>query len=61
MNITLSKDLITRIIITLKQIDVRGYDSMDKLVGIVNLFEQINAQAEQMASQQSESEEKEGD
>lgn len=51
MNITLSDQLITRIIITLKQLDVRGYDSMDKLVGVVSLLEKI---MEQAAKQQEE-------
>ena len=46
MNITLSVQLITRIIFTLKQLDVRSYDSMDKLVGVVSLLEKIVEQAE---------------
>lgn len=41
MNITLSEELIQRIVYTLKQLDVRGYDSMDKLVGTVTLLERI--------------------
>ena len=47
MNITLSDQLITRIIFTLKQLDVNGYDSMDKLVGVVSLLEKIMEQASQ--------------
>lgn len=30
---------IQKVVYTLKQIDVRGYDSMDRLVGLVMLFE----------------------
>ena len=56
MNITLSEELIQRVIFTLKQIDVRGYDSMDKVVGLVNLFENIVGQARQFAAQQAEEE-----
>ena len=38
---TISTDLILSVIKTLKEIDVRGYDSMNRLVGLVILFEQI--------------------
>ena len=51
MNITLSEDLILQITSTLKQVDVRGYDSMDRLVGTVTLLENIVAQARQIAAQ----------
>ena len=37
--------MIHNVIYTLKQIDVRGYDSMDKLVGLVMLFQNTLAQA----------------
>lgn len=37
--------MIRNVIYTLKQIDVRGYDSMDKLVGLVMLFQNTLAQA----------------
>ena len=37
----LSKDMIFSIIKTLKEMDVRGYDSMNRLVGLVMLFESI--------------------
>ena len=38
---TISRELIESVILTLKSIDVRGYDSMDRLVGLVMLFERI--------------------
>lgn len=38
---TISIELIESVILTLKSIDVRGYDSMDRLVGLVMLFERI--------------------
>lgn len=38
---TINTDLILSVIKTLKEIDVRGYDSMNRLVGLVILFEQI--------------------
>lgn len=34
-------EVIQRIIFTLKEIDVRGFDSMNRLVGLVMLFEDI--------------------
>lgn len=52
MGITLSKELIVRIINTLKKMDVRGYESMDMLVGLVNLFENVIERADEMAKQQ---------
>ena len=58
MGITLNKDLILQVIKTLKGIDVRGYESMDKLVGLVMLFENIIQQAEEMAKKQAEEEAK---
>ena len=54
MGITLNKDLILQVIKTLKGIDVRGYDSMDKLVGLVMLFENILKQADEMAKKKQE-------
>ena len=54
MNITLSDQLITRIIFTLKQLDVNGYDSMDKLVGVVSLLEKILEQASQQQQEEEE-------
>lgn len=38
--IMLDKRVIGQVIETLKTLDVRGFDSMDKLVGIVMLLEQ---------------------
>jgi len=52
MNITLNADLIKTVISTLKQMDVRGYESMDRLVGLVMLFEQVLAKAEEEAKKQ---------
>ncbi len=52
LNITLSEDLINNVTFTLKQLDVRGYESMDRVVGLVNLFESIMAQARQIAAKQ---------
>lgn len=52
MGITLQKELIVRIINTLKKMDVRGYESMDMLVGLVNLFENVIERADEMAKQQ---------
>ncbi len=37
----LKKDAIQSIILTLKNIDVRGFDSMNRLVGLVMFFENI--------------------
>lgn len=34
-------DLLVRIVATLKQIDVRGYESMDRLVGLVMMLEHM--------------------
>lgn len=52
MNITLSKEIIESIVGTMKQLDVRGYDSMSKLVGTVTLLENIIARANQFAEKQ---------
>ena len=41
MDYTINRDLILSIIKTLKEMDVRGYDSMNRLVGLVMLFENI--------------------
>lgn len=37
----LNRETIFSIIKTLKEMDVRGYDSMNRLVGLVMLFESI--------------------
>lgn len=39
--INMNEQLILRIIQTLKEIDVRGFESMDRLVGLVKLFNDI--------------------
>lgn len=41
MDYTINRDLIFSVIKTLKEMDVRGYDSMNRLVGLVMLFENI--------------------
>ena len=41
MDYTINRDLILSVIKTLKEMDVRGYDSMNRLVGLVMLFENI--------------------
>ena len=41
MNYTIPEDVIKSVLVTLKAIDVRGFDSMNRLVGLVMLFEQI--------------------
>ena len=52
LNSTLSEDLINNVTFTLKHLDVRCYESMDRVVGLVNLFENIMAQARQIAAKQ---------
>ena len=37
----ISRETIFSIIHTLKEMDVRGYDSMNRLVGLVMLFENV--------------------
>lgn len=37
----LKKEAIQSIILTLKNIDVRGFDSMNRLVGLVMFFENL--------------------
>ena len=37
----LSQNMILSIIQTLKEMDVRGFDSMNRVVGLVGLFEHI--------------------
>lgn len=54
MGITLKKELIQQVINSLKSIDVRGYDSMEKTVSLVMLFENILAQADEMMKKQQE-------
>ena len=41
MEVRITPQLIIQIITTLKSLDVRGYESMDKLVGLVILFENM--------------------
>ena len=41
MKYEVTEELLKSVIATLKGIDVRGYDSMDRLVGLVMLFERI--------------------
>ena len=37
----IDETVIMRVIATLKEIDVRGFDSMNRLVGLVMLFESV--------------------
>ena len=41
MNYGIPAEMLQNVILTLKNIDVRGYDSMDRLVGLVMFFENI--------------------
>lgn len=41
MEFTINRDLILSVIKTLKEMDVRGYDSYNRIVGLVMLFENI--------------------
>ena len=41
MKYEISEGMLQNVILTLKNIDVRGYDSMDRLVGLVMFFENI--------------------
>lgn len=41
MDYKISEGMLKNVIMTLKNIDVRGYDSMDRLVGLVMFFEGI--------------------
>ena len=52
MEVRVNAQLIQQIINTLKGIKVRGYDSMDKLVGLVILFENLLNSAEPVPPQQ---------
>lgn len=61
MGITLKKELVQQIINTLKAIKPRGYESMDRLVGLVMLLESIIKQADEMAKKQTEEAEKNAD
>ena len=54
MGITLKKELIQQVINSLKSIDVRGYESMEKTVSLVMLFENILVQADEMMKKQQE-------
>ena len=61
MGITLKKELVQQIINTLQAIKPRGYESMDRLVGLVMLLESIIKQADEMAKKQTEEAEKNAD
>ena len=52
--VRISAQYLQQIIATLKRIKVRGYDSMDKLVGLVILFENLASNAEEAQRQQAE-------
>ena len=56
----LNVDVILSVIKTLKEMDVRGFDSMNRLVGLVMLFENIlNSQPQQGEPVEAEQTEKE--
>ena len=48
----LDENMITRVIATLKEIDVRGFDSMNRLVGLVMLFENVLQNMSEQAAQE---------
>ena len=48
----LNENMITRVIATLKEIDVRGFDSMNRLVGLVMLFENVLQNMSEQAAQE---------
>lgn len=61
MGITLKRELIQQMVNTLKAIKPRGYESMDRIVGLVMLLESIIKQADEMAKKQAEEAEKNAD
>lgn len=61
MGITLKRELIQQMVNTLKAIEPRGYDSMEKTVSLVMLLESILSQADEMAKKQAEEAEKNAD
>lgn len=52
--VRINMQYLQQIIATLKSLKVRGYDSMDKLVGLVILFENLANNAEEAQRQQAE-------
>ena len=50
MQVTINAQTIIQIIRTLKSIKVRGYESMDKIVGLVILFENMLNSASEAAA-----------
>lgn len=52
----ITRETIVRVIETLKGIDVRGFESMDKLVGLVMLFTNILNDLDMMQEQQRQQE-----
>ena len=46
--------MIQRVIETLKSLDVRGFDSMDRLVGLVMLFEKMLKQLDEQSVEKGE-------
>lgn len=51
MGVQIEMRLVNQIIATLKSIDVRGYESMSSLVGLVMLFEDMSNSAARQAEQ----------
>ncbi len=48
----MDENMIMRVIATLKEIDVRGFDSMNRLVGLVMLFENVLQNMSEQAAQE---------
>ena len=48
----IDETMIMRVIATLKEIDVRGFDSMNRLVGLVMLFENVLQNMSEKAAQE---------
>ena len=48
----MTREVIVKVIETLKGIDVRGFDSMDKLVGLVMLFTNVLNEIDAMTAQE---------
>lgn len=48
----IDETMIMRVIATLKEIDVRGFDSMNRLVGLVMLFENVLQNMSEQAAQE---------
>ena len=56
MSINISKEIIENIRDVLKQVDVNGYESMERIVDVVRFFETILSQAEKKQKELDEKE-----